>query len=262
VRVLVKKYAANGDAGAAEHSGDLPSVIVATQPRRLEAEAAPNKSWMDLQTRLQVLPLGTESMAVAPVAAIRSAQHGGMVLQVDGTMHPCSCVLTFIAHTGKSHGGTLASVHRIASKDIWSMPCIGAPDTRTDSAPEHAGRTAVSDCAPFCTMDNVQYDSMFPMCGEEPVYAMLVISNFSENDAAVMHMLDTAAEVGDKKARAQVVQHLKKLSCPLGDGEDEPSRTSSRACLPSAPTTHSTVRNTRHLSLHPTGGSLPSPGNE
>ena len=87
MRVLVKKFAACGDAGAAEHSAALSAIIVAAEPQSLEAEAAPNKSWMELQTLSKVLPLSTERMVVAPVAAIRRAPHGGMVVDLDGTTH-------------------------------------------------------------------------------------------------------------------------------------------------------------------------------
>ena len=100
------------------------------------------------------------------------------------------------------------------------------------------------------------------MCGKEPVYAIVVISNAFENVGAVMYMADTVAQVKDKKARAQYIQHLKKLSWPLGDSEDEPSRRSSRTFSPSAQTTPYTARTTRCLSLHPTDGSLPSPRRE
>ena len=100
------------------------------------------------------------------------------------------------------------------------------------------------------------------MCGKEPVYAIVVISNVFENAGAVMNMIDNVAKVADKKARVQVIQHLKKLSWPLGDSEDEPSRRSSRAFSPSAQTTPYTVREARRLSLHPTDASLPSPSRD
>ena len=61
------------------------------------------------------------------------------------------------------------------------------------------------------------------MCGKEPVYAIVVISNAFENAGAVMYMIDKVAEVEDKEARAIVIQHMKKLSWPLGNNEDEPS---------------------------------------
>ena len=82
--VLVKKTAASGDVGAAEHSEELSAISVAAEQQSLEAEAAPNRSWMELQTFLKVLPFITEIMIVAPVAAIRRAPHGGMVVQLDG----------------------------------------------------------------------------------------------------------------------------------------------------------------------------------
>ena len=122
VRVLVKKTTASGNAGAAEHNEELSASIVATEPQSLEAEAAPNKSWMELQAFLNVLPLSTERMIVAPVAAIRCSPHGGMVVSLGGKVRHCSCVLTFIAHTGKSHVDTLPSGHRIVSNDIWNTP--------------------------------------------------------------------------------------------------------------------------------------------
>ena len=79
------------------------------------------------------------------------------------------------------------------------------------------------------------------MCGKEPVYAIVVISNAFENVGAVMYMIYNVAKVADKKASAPVIQHLEKLSWPLGDSEDEPSRRSSCAFSPSAQTTPYTV---------------------
>ena len=76
MRVLAEKTAASGDVSAAEHNEELSAIIVAAETQSLDAEAAPNNSCKELQMFLNVLPLSTDRMIVAPVAAIRSAQHG------------------------------------------------------------------------------------------------------------------------------------------------------------------------------------------
>ena len=139
-------------------------------------------------------------------------------------MHQCSCVLTFIAHTGKSQVAALANGHRIVSKEVWNIPFRGTAEQADGSAPEHADKKAAGEFASFCTMDNVQYYSLSPTCGKEPVYAIVLISNAIENNAKTMYMIDKVAKVADKSMRSQVVQHFKKLSWPLGEREGNNSK--------------------------------------
>ena len=176
---------------------------------------------MELQNLLELFPVSTERMIVAPVGAITHSPHGGMVVQLDGKMHQCSCVLTFIAHTGKSQVAAIANWHRIVSKEIWNIPFRGAAEPADGGAPEHADKRATGEFASFCTMDNVQYFSLSPTCGKEPVYAIVLISNAVENGAKTMYMIDKVAKIEDKSMRSQVVQHLYKLSWPLEESEDK-----------------------------------------
>ena len=74
-----------------------------------------------------------------------------------------------------------------------------------------------------------------------------------------MYMIDKVAKVEDKSMRSQVIQHFKKLSWPLGESEEKPSRRRSRTFSPSSNETPYTVRKARRLSVCPTDGSLPSP---
>ena len=254
MRVLVKKTRANSNAGAAEHSEDLSAVIVEAETQNFEAEAAPNKSMMELQTLLKLFPVSTERMIVAPVGAITHSPHGGMVVQLDGKMHQCSCVLTFIAHTGKSQVAALANGHRIVSKEIWNIPFRGAAEQAGGSA---ADKKAAGEFASFCTMDNVQYYSLSPTCGKEPVYAIVLISNAFETDAKTMYMIDKVAKIADKSLRSEVIQHFKKLAWPLGESEGKESRRRARTFSASPQVTPYTVRETRRSSASPTDGSLP-----
>ena len=259
VRVLVKKTARSGTAGAAEHSEDLSAVIVEAETQRLDAETVPNKSLKELHNLLKVLPASTERMIVAPVAAIKHSPLGGMVVEVDGNVQQCSCVLTFIAHTGKSQVGVLANGHRIVSKDIWNIPFRGAAEEPDSSAPEHADKKAAGEFASFCTMNNVQYYSLSPTCGREPVYAIVVISNVVEHgDKTTIYMIDKVAKVEDKNMRVEIIKHFKKLSWPLGESEGHDSRRKSRTFSPISTETPYTVRKARRLSFSPSDASIAS----
>ena len=254
VRVIVKK-----SAGAAEHAEDLSAHIVAAETQSWEAEAAPNKSLKELDNLLKLLPASTERMIVAPVGAIKYSPHGGMVVELDGKIQQCSCVLTFIAHTGKSQVGVLANGHRIVSKDIWNIPFRGAAEEPDSSAPEHADKKAAGEFASFCTMNNVQYYSLSPTCGREPVYAIVVISNVVEHgDKTTIYMIDKVAKVEDKSMRVEIIKHFKKLSWPLGESEGHDSKRKSHLFSPTSTETPYTVRKTRRLSLSPSDASIAS----
>ena len=101
--------------------------------------------------------------------------HGGMVVSTNGKQHQCSCVLTLNANTGKSHVEQLARGHRVVTKDVWDLPFNDFSDADA-VAPEHANENIDEEVASFCTMDNVQYYTLSPTRGKEPVYAMVMIS--------------------------------------------------------------------------------------
>ena len=253
VRVVVKKSTSAG-----EHAEELSAIIVEAESQKLELEAAPNKSVKELDNLLKMLPASSERMIVAPVNAIKHSPHGGMVVEVNDTIQQCSCVLTFIAHTGKSQVGTVAHGHRIVSKDIWNIPFESSEKEPESTAPEHADKKAAGEFASFCTMDNVQYYSLSPTCGREPVYAIVVISNAVEHGDKTMYMIDKVAKIDDKNMRLEVIKHFKKLSWPLGWNEGSEAKGKSRTFSPTSTETPYTVRKARRLSLSPSDASMAS----
>ena len=223
--------------------------------QKLDIRSMPNASVLELQDLLNVLPDNVDRMIVAPIATIAHSPYGGMVVTADGKMHQCSCVLSLLAHTGKSRVDQLARGHRIVSNKVWNIPFDLVLD-RDAGAPDHADRMAVGEFASFCTMDNVQYYSLSPTRGKEPIYAIVMISSVSMNKDQRMYMIDKVAKVEDKTSLPLIIQHLKKLSWILKGNKSAPSERSGTFSPSSTPYK---VKKARQLSECPTDGSLPEP---
>ena len=144
-RILVKKKPTSED----EPDEVLSAIIVEAAQQKLEEEFVPNASMIELQNRANLLPEDVERMIVAPIAAIMHSPHGGMVVSTNGKQHQCSCVLTLIANTGKSHVEQLARGHRIVTKGAWKVPFNHLSGAHA-GAPEHADEKVDGAVASFC----------------------------------------------------------------------------------------------------------------
>ena len=254
LRVNVKR------SNAEENSDDLSAIIVEAEPQLLDLTAMPNKSFQELQVLLNMLPLSSNRMIVAPVKAIKHSPHGGMVAEVDGKDHQCSCVLTFIVNNGKSRVEPLANGHRIISKEIWNISFNETTESHDSTAPEHADTKIDGEFASFCTMDNVQYYSLSSTSGKkEPVYALVVISNVVRHGEKMMYMIDKVTKIDTATERLELIRHLKKLSWPLGPTEKDQEKRKSRTFSPSDSATPYANKKSKKMSLHPSDVSLPSP---
>ena len=180
------------------------------QPQQWGANYAPNASMQELKNLFHSLPKNVERMMVAPLAAVMHSPHGGMVVNVAGKQQQCSCVLTLLVNTGKSHVIQLRHGHKIVSKNIWNIPFELLLE-RDAQAPEYADKRVVGEIASFCTMDNVQYYSLSPSSGREPVYALAIISSVTMYDAKMTYMVDKIAKVNDTATLSDIIRHLKKL---------------------------------------------------
>ena len=100
----------------------VSAVIVEAHSQQWDSKYAPNASMQELKNLFHTLPRNVERMMVAPLAAVMHSPHGGMVVNVAGKQQQCSCVLTLLVHTGKSHVAKLAHGHKIVSKNIWNIP--------------------------------------------------------------------------------------------------------------------------------------------
>ena len=104
-----------------------------------------------------------------------------MVVNASGHVPlQATCVLSLVAHIGRSHIDELAGGHKLISKDCWQVPFV-PPTTKDEGAPEHADRRVLGDIASYCTKDNVQDYTLTGRKPKEAVYALIVISNVHDN---------------------------------------------------------------------------------
>ena len=108
----------------------------------------PNTPVLDLLGRLKELTVNVEMLVAAPFASVVHSPHGGMVVNAYGKQHQCSCVLSLIAHTGKSIAQPIGKGHRIVSKEVWNIP-FDLLLQRQEGAPEHASNTIDGQVASF-----------------------------------------------------------------------------------------------------------------
>ena len=126
---------------------------------------------------LKALPPSPERMLVAPVNRVRRSPHAGMIVEgLDGARHTCGCVLSLVAHVGKSKVDELPGGHRIVSGECWNVPF--ETSTMQDSgAPEHADTKLEGELASYCTMSTVQCYTLSSREGKKPVYAIVVVAS-------------------------------------------------------------------------------------
>ena len=68
---------------------------------------------------------------------------------------PVSCVLSLIAHVGRSDTQNLDGGYKLVSKGCWNVPFeLSSPPP--NGAPEHADVSILGETASYCTMENVQ----------------------------------------------------------------------------------------------------------
>ena len=194
IRVLVRKQlaaqgAGGSEEGAPEHS--VSAIIVeATEQDLGIPKAMPNASMTFVNELLKTLPPAPDRMIVAPLSHVRRSPHAGMIVEgQDGARHPCGCVLSLVAHVGKSRVDDLPGGHRIASKECWVVP-FTAPTTQVSGAPEHADVKLQGELASYCTMSNVQCYTLSSRKGKEPVYAMVVLASAHDGTNGTTFIVD------------------------------------------------------------------------
>ena len=83
------------------------------------------------------------------------------------------CVLSLTAHVGRSETQNLDGGHKLISKGRWSVP-FEMPSVKMDGAPEHADAKMLGEVASYCTMENVQDDTLTNCRLSEPMNALLI----------------------------------------------------------------------------------------
>ena len=94
-----------------------------------------------------------------------------------------------MAHVGKSRVEDLRGGSRIASKECWDVP-FTAPESQASGAPEHAEVKLPGELASYCTLNNVQYYTLSPRKGKEPVTAVVVFASAHDSGNVLTIMVD------------------------------------------------------------------------
>ena len=259
LRVAISK---NEKDGAPEHSeGRLNAIIVeATEQAVLIPKAVPNASMEYLSQLLHSVPIDSNRMVAAPIAAVRLLRHAGMVVDI-GTSAPLqvSYVLSLVAHIGRSVVSDLTGGHKLISKGCWNVP-FDISATKDDGAPEHADKKVLGEIASYCTVNNVQDYTLTGRSTKQAVYALIVISSVhtASGDAGrLTYMVD---KVGDKLETNDVPKIralLRKMTHSLTTPECQQKLNSTPDWKTDR--TPYNAKKARRLSYTPTDAELPSP---
>ena len=208
---LVRKLSEDVAFGATEHT--LNAVIVEATEQDLTIGAAiPNTSMAFLSELLKALPPDDDRMVVAPANQVTFSPHAGMVVIAQASKKiASSCVLTLVAHVGKSRVDDLPGGQRIVSKSCWNIPFTTTEESNQD-APQYADEKLHAQLASFCTMDNVQYYALSSAKGKDPVYALVVISSVTKSSADLTFMVDKVRIIPDKSQIPTYIPLLSKLA--------------------------------------------------
>ena len=126
-----------------------------------------------------------------------------------------SCVLSLIAHTGRSVVNDLAGGHKLVSKHCWNVPFVSPSETE-DGAPEHANKKIVGELASYCTMSNVQDFTLTTRKPKDPVYALIIISNVFSEGASLTYLVDKVGVIPSSSDVPVIRSLLRKLGQTSG----------------------------------------------
>ena len=162
MRVHLKKQT-----GATRHEA-ISASLVEAEARDFSIQNMSNTSVLELHSLLKELHVNVERLVVAPIGCVAHSPHGGMVVNAYDKQHQCSCVLTLIAHTGKSIVQKVGTGHRIVSKEVWNIP-FDLLLQRQEGAPEHASNTIDGQVASFshheqCAILHIEFGAWQRTC--------------------------------------------------------------------------------------------------
>ena len=168
-------------------------IVEAVEQDLLCPRSLPNSSVNYLAELLHAAAPDPSRMIAAPISLVQHVSHVGMVVESV----PVSCVLSLIAHVGRSETHILDGGHKLISKGCWNVP-FETPHVKADGAPEHTDTKIIGEAASYCTMENVQDYTLSARRPNEPMYALIVISSIRSapgGDNAHIYMVEKVAPV-------------------------------------------------------------------
>ena len=186
---MLQSTTATSQDAPGDTQGTFQAMIVEATEQDLSPQAMPNVSMDFLTEMLRALPSDEAKMLVAPIADVRHMRHVGMIVETEGsTQLKASCVLTLVAHIGRSNIKELPGGNKLVSKEIWNIPFFDATEDGRHpecGAPEHADKRISGDLASYCTNDNVQDYTLTSRRPKEPVYAVVIIPVYRRSRASL-----------------------------------------------------------------------------
>ena len=267
IRVTMRRATRADDTGGEEPKQEEPKepkqtqeyvdiVIVEAASQDLVCpRSLPNASLNYLSELLHMVAPDPTRMIAAPMSLVRRVSHVGMV--VDSVQ--ASCVLSLVAHVGRSETVNLDGGHKLISKGCWNVPFLTSQE-KDDGAPEHADVKILGEVASYCTMENVQDYTLSTRRATEPMYALIVISGVRqapEGNNAHVYMVEKVQPVS-----AADVEKLRPLLALLSGFA---VTASSSVATPATPVKWTPDRGlgqakkARRLGAHPTASPIRSP---
>ena len=112
---------------ASEHADKRFNAIIveAVEQDLLGRKVVPNKSMEYLNQLMQSVPADSNRMIVAPISDVGLVRHAGLAVFTSSSVsQKASCVLSLIAHTGRSVISDLVGGHKLVSKHCWNVPFV------------------------------------------------------------------------------------------------------------------------------------------
>ena len=266
LRVRLRRVLQSTTATSQDEPGDTQStfqaMIVEATEQDLSPQAMPNVSMDFLTQMLRALPSDEAKMLVAPIADVRHVRHVGMVVETGGsTQLKAACVLTLVAHIGRSSIKELPNGNKLVSREIWNIPFFDATEDGRQpecGAPEHADKRIIGELASYCTNDNVQDYTLTSHKPKEPVYAVVIVSSVQEVSGVTTYMVDKVNTHMINSSNISSVRSLfRKLAriAPVSESDGKLNKTPE--WLPDQ--TPYKAKKARRLSASPTDDQLLSP---
>ena len=241
---------------------EIDAVIVEAAAQDVdEPKAMPNASMDFLSELMRSLPAGAteHGLAAAPLSALRHGGHAGMVVDLGGgEPMQATCVISLVAHVGRSSVVDLPGGHKLVSDGCWNVPfgdSIG--EGKEEGAPEHADYKIKGELASYCTALTVQDYTLTGRKSSDPVYAVIIVSGVNHAAGRNTYMVDKVdTNIIDKSNVPTLRSLLRKLarvkcaSTPTGKLNKAPD------WLTQA--TPFTAKKARTLGVSPTDGASPS----
>ena len=170
---------------------ELDVVIVEAAAQDVdEPKAMPNAAMDFLSQLMRGLPADANTMAAAPLSASRHGGHAGMIVDFDGNPTQATCVVSLVAHVGRSTVVDLPGGHKLVSAGCWNVPFEEAVDDKEAGAPEHANYKIKGELASYCTAHTVQDYTLTGRKPSDAVYAVIIVSGVHHADGRNTYMVD------------------------------------------------------------------------